>query len=193
MLHISDPSQSFRFYIDFMGMSLIFTLNTGPFVVYYLAYPGQNDRSPADIAKSMSSRAGLLELVHVPRSERNEGFSGLGDHTFLNRGFGHLGFCVPSVEETLKRARSEGWTVLKATNDVSLNAMDLSESRTSTPLHPDFLVSFRQVGFISDPDGAFKAGESPMKFGYPGLGLLHIKAKADPGVDTSFHSLSTVL
>lgn len=155
MLRINDPEKSLRFYNELMGMSLIFTFNTGPFIVYYLGYPGPDDQSPADIAKTMPSRAGLLELVYVPninRSQRASSDVQMGNCT--SSGFGHLGFYVPSVEEALKRAEASGYTVVKNLNDLSPTALDLPESVVSdTPLHPGFLGSYSQVGFVKDPDG----------------------------------------
>jgi lactoylglutathione lyase len=155
MLRISNPESSLRFYTELMGMSLIFTLNTGPFVVYYLAYPGPDDQSPADIANTMPSRAGLLELVYVPPKNRRQGSADdgqlLGQPAFV--GFGHLGFYVPSVAEALGRAEAGGYTVVKNLSDLSATTLDLPESVSDIPFHPGFLASFSQVGFIRDPDG----------------------------------------
>ncbi|KIW73732.1 hypothetical protein PV04_01826 [Phialophora macrospora] len=154
MLRISNPESSLRFYTKFMGMSLIFTLNTGPLIVYYLGYPGPDDQSPADIANTMPSRAGLLELVHVPPENRRQGTADDGQ---IGRaavvGFGHLGFYVPNVAEALKRAEAGGYTVVKNLNDLSATALDLPESVSVIPFHPGFIASFSQVGFIRDPDG----------------------------------------
>jgi lactoylglutathione lyase len=155
MLRISNPESSLRFYTELMGMSLIFTLNTGPFVVYYLAYPGPDDQSPADIANTMPSRAGLLELVYVPPKARGQGSA--DDSPLLGQpacvGFGHLGFYVPSVAEALRRAEAGGYTVVKNLSDLSATTLDLPESVSDIPFHPGFLASFSQVGFIRDPDG----------------------------------------
>lgn len=154
MLRIRNPDSSLQFYTDFMGMSLIFTLNTGPFLVYYLAYPGPEDQSPADIANSMSSRAGLLELVYVPPEYRPEGTENdvqVDKPSFT--GFGHLGFYVPSVDEALKRAEVAGYKVVKALGDLSVTTLDLPESLSNIPFHPAILANFAQIGFITDPDG----------------------------------------
>ena len=154
MLQISNIESSLRFYIDFMGMSLIFKLDAGPFAVHYLGYPAPGDKSPADIAQSMSSRAGLLELVSVPNEYRHthetaRSPNGQSDYT----GFGHLGFYVPNVDETVNRAELKGYTVVKKSDSLSATALDLSNAAANTPFHPTFLASFSQVAFIRDPDG----------------------------------------
>lgn len=152
MLRIKDPDTSLRFYIDFMGMSLVFTMNAGPFTAYYLAYPFPKDTSPEDIAKSTSSRAGLLELVYV-----HETTSGTNSTSYCNEqgivGFGHLGFCVPDVQETLQRATKAGWKVVKHSSDVSVKSMALPDAIPDDAFHPNFVAIYNQIGFISDPDG----------------------------------------
>lgn len=153
MLQISNPKTSLQFYIEFMGMSLIFTLNTGSFVVYYLGYPSPDDKSPEDIAKSTTSRAGLLELIHVSQDDRASRvpISKIGHSK--PRTFGHLGWVVPDVEEALKRAEKYGYKVLKSLDNVSLQVMNLEDSESTQPFHPNFLTTFHQVGLIEDPDG----------------------------------------
>jgi len=154
MLRISNPDNSLRFYTEFMGMSLIYTLNTGPFIVYYLGYPGPDDQSPADIANTMPSRAGLLELIYVPHKNRPQGTEDDGEMGKARfSGFGHLGFYVPSVQEALKRAESCGYTIVKNLSELSVTALDLPESLSDTPFHKGFLPIFSQIGFIRDPDG----------------------------------------
>lgn len=154
MLRVSNPERSLRFYRELMGMSLIFTLNTGPFTVYYLGYPGPDDHSAVDIANTMSSRTGLLELVHVP--ETNIDDASKGDEKLDEpavKGFGHLGFYVPDVEGALKRAEESGYTVVKSLDNISITTMDLPESLSGVPFHSAFLQAFSQIGFIRDPDG----------------------------------------
>ena len=42
MIRIRDPKKSLPFYIDLMGMRTVFTMNTGPFTIYYLGYTFSN-------------------------------------------------------------------------------------------------------------------------------------------------------
>lgn len=154
MLRISNVGDSLRFYIDFMGMSLIFTLNAGPFVVYYLGYPAPGDKSPADMAQFMSSRSGLLELVNIPIEHRDtHGMDGSPNGQSAYAGFGHLGFYVPNVGEAVNRAVANGYTVVKKLDDLSARVLDLPNVACNTPFHPAFLATFSQVAFIRDPDG----------------------------------------
>src|SRR5882757_4953456 len=60
-LQISSAASSLSFYVDFLGMSMIFAVNTGPFTAYYFSYPQEGDEEPADMARTAGSRSGLLE------------------------------------------------------------------------------------------------------------------------------------
>lgn len=154
MLRVGDPEKSLRFYNDFLGMSLIFKLDAGPFTVYYLGYPGPDDRTPADLAKGMASRSGFLELVHVhPQCAEQTAEQKLPPIIPALVGFGHLGWYVADVEGTLKRARDTGYTVVKDKSNLSITTMDLPDSVAVTPCCAPFLASFAQIGFIRDPDG----------------------------------------
>lgn len=163
MLRITDPARSMEFYVGFMGMSLIFKLNAGPFTVYYLGYsaPEKDEQRPIDIMASMNHQTGLLELLHTPGHEgpRSSAVSGATEtETAYNNeqgrmGFGHLGFCVPDVEATLQRAEKSGITVLKWTPDVSVRTMALPDHVREGAFHPRFTATYCQVGFIKDPDG----------------------------------------
>jgi lactoylglutathione lyase len=151
MLRITNPQNSLRFYVEFMGMSLIFTFNAGPFSVYYLSYPSTDDRTPSDIEHSMRLRSGLLELLHVHNSINATPLRYNNEQGLV--GFGHLGFCVPDVEETLQRAEQAGWSVVKSLRNVSVKAMALPEGVPEGSFHEKFVATFSQVGFLSDPDG----------------------------------------
>ena len=150
MLRVSNPERSLRFYSDFLGMSLIFKLDAGPFTVYYLGYPAPDDGNPADLAKGMASRTGFLELVYVhPQNVEHE----IPPIIPAVVGFGHLGWYVADVEGTLNRARDHGYTVVKNNSNLSITTMDLPKSVAATPCCAPFLASFAQIGFIRDPDG----------------------------------------
>ncbi|KIV89136.1 lactoylglutathione lyase [Exophiala mesophila] len=150
MLRISDPERSLHFYTDFLGMSLIFKLDTGPFTVYYLGYPDPDDQTPADLAKGMASRTGFLELVYVHLQSSKQEVPPIIPATV---GFGHLGWYVADVEETLKRAQENGYIVVKDKSNLSITTMDLPKGVAATPCCAPFLASFAQIGFIRDPDG----------------------------------------
>ena len=67
MLRIRDPEASLHFYINLMGMRTVFTMNAGPFTIYYLGYP-QTSEHRADPAKfgletveKLQQTLGLLE------------------------------------------------------------------------------------------------------------------------------------
>ncbi|KAF7592985.1 Lactoylglutathione lyase, partial [Aspergillus hancockii] len=106
MLRIRDPTRSLNFYINQMGMRTVFTMNAGPFTMYYLGFPGRpEDR--ADLQgwaarvsdpKNLTQTLGLLELFHIHGSERGVEEGGIEMSTGNvppHLGFGHLGFTVP--------------------------------------------------------------------------------------------------
>jgi lactoylglutathione lyase len=150
MLRISNPARSLGFYSDLFGMSLIFSFNTGPFTIYYMAYPGADDTVPRDILVTSGSRAGLLELFHVHGTENDKLVNGNEEGSF---GFGHLGFTVPDVVEALKRAEGAGYNVIKWPGDVRVSTLGLPEGVQEGTLHMKFVNMYNQVGFVKDPDG----------------------------------------
>ncbi|OQD72949.1 hypothetical protein PENDEC_c018G00664 [Penicillium decumbens] len=91
-IRIKDPSRSLHFYVDLLGMRVIFTMNAGPFTIYYLGHPPP-ETNLDEWAKStsqipvMTRTSGLLELYHVHGSENVA--------TDDVPGFAHLGFTVP--------------------------------------------------------------------------------------------------
>ncbi|KAK4946326.1 hypothetical protein LTR10_014524 [Elasticomyces elasticus] len=165
-LQISSASASLAFYTDFLGMILVFALNAGPFTAYYLGYPAETDSRPADMAATMGSRSGLLELIlshdQPTSSEDQESTKGSGTvdcERKLNHGFAHLGIRVPDVAETLKRAERLGCKVHKFVGDVEVSHMPLPgwdvtkvEDRARR-WAGGFERTFAQIGFVKDPDG----------------------------------------
>lgn len=160
MLRVADAARSLEFYTDFLGMSLVFRLDAGPFTIYYLGYPSTLDKDPMDMAKSLSSRSGLLELMHFhepsqsnTRAQATSDSPGRdGEDGAARGGFGHLGLVVPDVEQALERARQHGYVVLKQPSSTSATALELSQVE-SDALHRNFLTAFTQIGFLRDPDG----------------------------------------
>lgn len=160
MLRISDPEESLKFYSELLGMSLIFRWNTGPMTVYYLGHAAPEDKTPLGIYNSMSSRLGLLELIHAhgDKDKSSEGVSSSHVNDSAMRsveasGFGHLGFLVPNVENALERAKKLGYIVLKTPEDTSTVALALPCDNPEAVFDTHFLSAFTQIGFLRDPDG----------------------------------------
>lgn len=168
MLRIRDPKRSLHFYINIMGMRTVFTMNVGPFTIYYLGYP-QTDEHRADLPKfgldtatNLQSTLGLLELYHVHGSEKQEdGYYQTGNGP-PNLGFGHLGFTVPSVPKALARLRENGVEVLKDLGVATLRSIPISQwendngvglevKGTETEIHPEYKKVFEKIAFVKDP------------------------------------------
>jgi lactoylglutathione lyase len=156
MLRIRNPEASLAFYRDVFGMSQTFSMNAGPFSIYYLAFPAPGDEVPSDILKTSGLRSGLLELVHVHETaERNGGVTSAEKSCseMVRTGFGHLGFSVPDVNALLRKGESAGYEVLKWPGDISLGALELLDASCQHMLHDRFRGLYTQVGFLRDPDG----------------------------------------
>jgi lactoylglutathione lyase len=166
MLRIRDPTVSLPFYVGLMGMRTVFTMNTGPFTIYYLGYP-QTDEHKNDLPKfgqetcaQLQHTLGLLELYHVHGSEKQaEGYYETGN-TPPALGFGHLGFTVPDVPAALERLRKAGVKVVKevGTGTTTRRAIPLSEAEEKAgvglgELHEEYAKVFDNIGFVNDPDG----------------------------------------
>ncbi|KAJ9633028.1 lactoylglutathione lyase [Exophiala oligosperma] len=170
MMRIRDPKESMKFYIDLMGMRTVFTLNVGPFTIYYLGYP-QTDEHRADLPKfgldtatNLQHTLGLLELYHVHGSEKQEpGYYSTGN-TPPALGFGHLGFTVPDVPAALKRLKENGVHVIKdlgVCDRPSIPISDWENERgvgvevkgTESEIHQEYAKVFTKIAFVRDPDG----------------------------------------
>lgn len=164
MLRIRDPVQSLHFYIDLMGMRTVFTMDTGPFTIYYLGYP-QTDEHRADLGKfgrdtlaQLAYTPGLIELYHVHGSENEpEGYYSTGNQP-PNLGLGHIGFSVPDVPLAVERLRNHGVEVLKELGAVSREDVPLSQWEAGKKiglgdLHPAYQHVFGQIAFVKDPVG----------------------------------------
>ncbi|KAF5578721.1 lactoylglutathione lyase [Fusarium pseudoanthophilum] len=164
MLRIRDPVKSLHFYIDLMGMRTVFTMDTGPFTIYYLGYP-RTDEHRADLGKfgrdtlaQLAYTPGLIELYHVRGSENEpEGYYSTGNQP-PNLGLGHIGFSVPDVPLAVERLRNHGVEVLKELGAVSREDVPLSQWEAEKKiglgdLHPAYQHVFGQIAFVKDPDG----------------------------------------
>ena len=166
MMRIRDPAISLPFYIELMGMRTVFTMNTGPFTIYYLGYP-QSSTHAEDLASfgndtcaKLQHTLGLLELYHVHGSEKQpKGYYETGNRPPA-LGFGHLGFTVPSVPKALERMRAAGVTVVKeiGSGTSTRAAIPLSEHEEKLgvgigEVHPNYAAVFDNIAFVQDPDG----------------------------------------
>ncbi|KAK9378721.1 Glyoxalase/Bleomycin resistance protein/Dihydroxybiphenyl dioxygenase [Kockiozyma suomiensis] len=165
MIRIRDPKISLPFYTDIMGMRIVFTMNVGPFTIYYLGYPS-TDEHRADLKKFsldtlpvMQHTLGLLELYHVHGSEKQEpGYVSTGNDPLRGLGFGHLGFTVPDVPAAIERLTKLGVKVFKPLGVSSRETIPLSEWEESRgigkgTIHENYHNIFKQIAFVQDPDG----------------------------------------
>ncbi|EXJ57449.1 lactoylglutathione lyase [Cladophialophora yegresii CBS 114405] len=170
MLRIRDPAKSIPFYVDLMGMRTVFTMNVGPFTIYYLGYP-QTDEHRADLPKfgadtagNLQHTLGLLELYHVHGSEKQEaGYYSTGNEPG-HLGFGHLGFTVPDVPKALQRLKDAGVEVVKdlgvctrqwipITDWENERGVGVEVKGTDSEIHPEYAKVFNKIAFVKDPDG----------------------------------------
>lgn len=166
-LRIQDPSRSLHFYINLLGMRVIFTMNAGPFTIYYLGHPPADAKTEEDItawAKStseipvMTKTSGLLELYHVHGTE-NASADGGGVSTGNvppHLGFAHLGFTVPDVSAAVQRLREGGVRILKDVGVCSRETVPLSgwEEKRGIgcgEIHANYAWFFEKFAMVSDP------------------------------------------
>lgn len=134
MLRIADPVRSLDFYTRVMGMTLLRKLDFPEmeFSLYFLTYGEDFSEISADDAKRTAQtfgRPAVLELTHNwgDTADTVEYHSGNSDP----RGFGHIGFHVPDLEEACQRFDDLGVTFQKRLSDGKMN----------------------YIAFIKDPDG----------------------------------------
>ncbi|KAL5114381.1 hypothetical protein ACEQ8H_007730 [Pleosporales sp. CAS-2024a] len=143
MLRIKDPGKSLKFYCDCMGMHVVFIFNAGPWTIYYLG--------PRDVGTSK----GLLELYHVPADANTPYVSG-NDYAAPGVGFGHVGFTVPNVAESLERVRRFGYEVIKPLDDAEVGQMGMPDDIVKAKYErvaEGYKHVFKQLAFVKDPDG----------------------------------------
>lgn len=167
MLRIRDPARSLHFYIDLLGMRTVFTMNAGPFTLYYLGYPQTAD-DRADLPtwasktasfETLTQTPGLLELYHVHGSEKDVQDGGIEmstGNTPPALGFGHLGFTVPDVRAAVERLRSEGVRVVKEIGVAEREHVPLSDWEEKRgvgcgEMHEAYKAIFENFAFVADP------------------------------------------
>jgi lactoylglutathione lyase len=162
MMRIQDPARSLRFYVDLLGMRTVFTMNAGPFTIYYLGYP-QEPEHQEDLTKfgedtlaNLVHTLGLLELYHIHGTENEPaGLYSTGNQP-PNLGLGHLGFTVPDVAKALEYLRSHGVEIEKDLGVSTRESIPLShwEAQRGIGLgavHPAYKKIFEQIAFVKDP------------------------------------------
>ncbi|KAJ5923672.1 hypothetical protein N7454_008917 [Penicillium verhagenii] len=165
-LRITDPARSLHFYVDLLGMRVVFSMNAGPFTIYYLGHPPPDteltDEGVGKWAENTSQMPvltrtkGLLELFHVRGTENDEGIS--NGNIPPNLGFAHLGFTVPDVGAAVERLRADGVAVLKEPGVCTRESVPLSEWEAERgigrgEIHENYAAVFEKFGMVADPDG----------------------------------------
>lgn len=91
MLRIKDPKTSLKFYQEFMGMTLVHTIENpnNQFNLYFLGYPASNPEIKEGFKNSVADWEGLLELTWNYGTEKQEGSVYHNGNT-EPQGFGHI-------------------------------------------------------------------------------------------------------
>ncbi|RMJ24192.1 lactoylglutathione lyase Glo1 [Aspergillus sp. HF37] len=176
MLRIRSPARSLHFYKDLLGLRSIFTMNAGPFTMYYLAIrlPTLPQRTQAkenlqawavqtSNIHALTQIAGLLELYHIHGTEEDCEGRGLELSTGNEPpalGFGHVGFSVPDVGAAVERLRGAGVRVFKEVGETGKETVPISgweEARGvgTGELHGAYQRFWGQIAYVLDPDGYF--------------------------------------
>ena len=163
-LRIRNPAASLHFYVDLLGMRVIFSMNAGPFTIYYLGHPPPEATDLRSWAEESSQipvlmqRGGLLELVHVHGTENEgEGEGGIANGNVPpHLGFAHLGFSVPDVRDAVGRLREDGVRVLKEVGVCSRETVPLSEWEEGRgvgvgEIHGNYAWFFEKFAMVADP------------------------------------------
>jgi lactoylglutathione lyase len=137
MLRIKDPERTLKFYTSVLGMTLIKRLDFDEmkFTLYFLAcIPPErlSDWSNDDNQRIVQtfSRPAMLELTHNWGDESDASVSYHSGNE-QPKGFGHIGFAVPHIDDACERFESLGVEFKKKPNDGGIKG----------------------IAFIKDPDG----------------------------------------
>lgn len=166
-LRVSDPSRSLHFYVDLLGMRVVFSMNAGPFTIYYLGHPpadtadlGQWAHATSEIPL-LTRTSGLLELYHVhgetdSDSKKESVLNISTGNEPPNLGFAHLGFTVPDVTVAVERLRAAGVSILKDVGVCSREAVPLSDWEAQSgigrgDIHGNYAWFFEKFAMVADP------------------------------------------
>lgn len=136
MLRVKDPVKSLAFYTGVLGMTLLKhrSFPEAKFDLYFLAKLTQDERDnlPAgdELKDFVSRQRSILELTHNYGTENDEGFS-YHDGNSDPRGFGHICFSVPNLEQAV------AW---------------FDQNQVEFKKRPED-GTMKDIAFIKDPDG----------------------------------------
>ncbi|QLG70762.1 hypothetical protein HG535_0A07040 [Zygotorulaspora mrakii] len=132
-LRVKDPKVSVAFYKKHFGMNLLEKKDFPDmkFSLLFLSFPNKVVPTNSQGGNAVFAMNGVLELTHNWGTENDADFKVNNGNEEPHRGFGHICFSVPNIEETCKRLESEGAAFKKR------------------------LVDGRQkdIAFVFDPDG----------------------------------------
>ncbi|GAA5846555.1 hypothetical protein JCM5353_005352 [Sporobolomyces roseus] len=147
-IRIKDPKVSLPFYKEILGMRTLFTLNAGPFSVYYM-YHSDKENDTQETFENFADQKGLLELIHRHGSE-NENLEYRSGNELEHQGFGHLGLMVEDVPGTMKRAEEAGYKVIKGLGEASSESFGWPEG-TPQP-NKAYCDLYSKIVMIQGPD-----------------------------------------
>lgn len=136
MLRIKDPVKSLAFYTNVLGMTLVKQRKFpyDEFDLYFLAKLTKEERdnllSGEKLKDWVSYQRGILELTHNYGTENDDGFS-YHDGNSEPKGFGHICFSVPNLDEAVAHFDANGVEFKKRPEDGNM----------------------KDIAFIKDPDG----------------------------------------
>jgi catechol 2,3-dioxygenase-like lactoylglutathione lyase family enzyme len=103
---------------------------------------------------TLGTSKGLLELYHIPADSSTPYESG-NDYSRPGVGFGHIGFTVPDVAETLERVKSFGFEVIKPLDEAKITQFGMPDDVVQG-MHGEvpegYKHVFKQLAFAKDPD-----------------------------------------
>jgi lactoylglutathione lyase len=156
-------------------------MNTGPFTIYYLGHPTTSSHRSnpqqfgLDTCAQLQQTLGLLELYHIhgtelssPTSPSPSSSTHLSQYPYPSTGntpphdlgFGHLGFTVPSVPNTLSHLKSlyPDIEIIKPLGTATKRSIPISQWEEEQgwakgEVHEEYKKVFEQIAFVRDPDG----------------------------------------
>lgn len=136
MLRIKDPVKSLEFYTGVLGMTLLKhrSFPEAKFDLYFLARLTEEERDalPAgdELKDFVSRQRSILELTHNHGTENDDDFAYHNGNS-EPRGFGHICFAVPDLQQAVAWFDANGVVFQKRPEEGSM----------------------KDIAFIKDPDG----------------------------------------